>query len=61
MQLKTIEGFKVPELWDLLYINDSLTPMITKSQLLDRIMIFRDILIDGNMITPEGIVFRYSD
>ena len=36
-------------------------PMFIYVNTLDKIAIFRDILIDGNMVTPDGIVFRYSD
>ncbi len=61
MQLKTTNGFKHPELWDILPISEELTPMLITVKILDRVMIFRDILIDGNMVTVDGIVFRYCD
>jgi hypothetical protein len=61
MQLKTAKGFKHPELWDVLPLSEELTPMLTTVKILDRVMIFRDILIDGNMVTVDGVVFRYFD
>ena len=60
-KIKTLEGFKLPELWDSLDISQDLTPAITTCTKLDRIMFFYDILIDGNIKSPEGIVFKYSD
>jgi hypothetical protein len=61
LQIKTVNGFKSPELWDIIDISEEFMPMFTYVNTLDKILIFRDILIDGNMVTPEGIVFRYSD
>lgn len=61
MMLKTSTGFKHPELWDVIEITKELTPQVTTIKNLDRIMFFHDILIDGNMITPEGIVFKYGN
>jgi hypothetical protein len=61
MQIKTTSGFKTPELWDVIELNKDLTPQIINVRKLDRIMFFRDILIDGNIVTAEGLVFRYSD
>jgi len=60
-RIKTLEGFKIPELWDHIFINEDLTPVITTCTLIDRVMFFYDILIDGNIKSPEGIVFKYSD
>lgn len=60
MVLKTVKGFKHPELWDIVEINKELTPQVVTLKNIDRIMFFHDILIDGNMITPEGIVFKYT-
>ena len=59
MQVKTVKGFKVPELWDILPIRDDFTPMIVYANTIDRVAIFRDILIDGNMVTVDGVIFRY--
>jgi hypothetical protein len=61
VQIKTATGFKSPELWDIIPITDEFMPMFTYVNKLDKVSIFRDILIDGNMVTPEGIVFRYCD
>lgn len=61
VQFKTAKGFKSPELWDILPISEDFMPMFTHVNTLDKVAIFRDILIDGNMITVDGIVFRYSD
>ena len=61
VQIKTTEGFKSPELWDIIPISDDFMPMFTYVNVLDKVSIFCDILVDGNMVTPEGIVFRYSD
>ena len=61
LQIKTVNGFKSPELWDIIPISDDFMPIFTYVNTLDKISIFRDILINGNMVTPEGIVFRYSD
>lgn len=60
-KIKTTDGFKTPELWDNIVIAEELTPSATTCTLLDRIMFFHDILIDGNIKSPEGIVFKYSD
>ena len=60
MVLKTSKGLKHPELWDVLDISKELTPQIISLKKIDRIMFFHDILIEANMITPEGIVFNYK-
>jgi hypothetical protein len=60
MFIKTIKGFKKPELWDIIPIDKTLTPQIVSVTNIEKIMFFRDILIDGNMITPEGVIFKYS-
>jgi hypothetical protein len=61
LQVKTVNGFKSPELWDILPISEEFMPMFTYVNTLDKVAIFRDILVDGNMVTVDGIVFRYSD
>lgn len=61
MKIKTKTGFKQLELWDIVEINKDLTPQVISFKNIDRLMFFHDILIDGNMITPEGIVFKYSN
>jgi len=60
MLLKTTKGFKHPELWDIIEINKELTPQIISLKNIDRIKFFYDILIDGNIVTPEGIIFKYQ-
>jgi hypothetical protein len=61
MKIKTTKGFKSPELWDVIEISKDLAPQIVNVRKLDRVMFFRDILVDGNMVTAEGLVFKYSD
>lgn len=61
MVFKTTEGFKNLELWDVIKIDKNLTPQVVNIKNIDRIMFFRDILIDGNMVTTEGIVFKYMN
>jgi hypothetical protein len=61
VRLKTSKGFKAPELWDVLEYNSDLTPQVINIRKIDRVMFFRDILIDGNMVAVEGLVFKYSD
>jgi hypothetical protein len=61
MVLKTDKGFKYPELWDTLIINQDITPMIVHLKIVDRIEFFYDILVDGNIVTPHGVIFRYSE
>lgn len=61
LKLKTTTGFKSPELWDILQIEDSITPMITTLKVIDRVMFFYDILVDGNIVSPEGLIFKYAD
>lgn len=60
MMLKTIHGFKKPALWDILELGKDLTPQIVAVRNIEKVMFFHDILIDGNMITPEGVVFKYA-
>lgn len=61
MKIKTEKGFKTPEIWDVLQLNDTVTPMITSVKLGDSIGFFYDILIEGNIVSSDGIIFRYSD
>lgn len=60
MNIKTNKGFKTPELWDVIEISKDLTPQIVNLRNIDRIMFFHDILVDGNIITPDGLVFSYK-
>jgi hypothetical protein len=60
-RIKTDKGFKYPELWDTIPINEDLTPMITNIRTPLDICLLYDILIEGNMVSPDGIVFRFSN
>lgn len=59
VQLKTPSGFKIPELWDELKLQGEITPQIVQKKIIPKIVFFNDILIDNNMVTPEGIVFTF--
>jgi hypothetical protein len=61
MKIKTEKGFKSPELWDTLTMEDSVTPMITAVKTGEDIRFFYDILIEGNIVSSDGIIFKYSD
>ena len=61
MKIKTTSGFKLPELWDIIPITREFEPSITSCQISQKDIIFYDLLIDGNLISPEGIVFKYGD
>lgn len=61
MKLKTLEGFQTPQLWDVVDLGEDTTPQIVSCKLLDNLMFFCDILIDGNIVTPEGLIFKYSN
>jgi hypothetical protein len=61
IRLKTKNGFKLPELWDIIPISTEFEPSITTCQDSQRNIIFYDLLIDGNLVSPEGIVFKYGD
>lgn len=60
IKVKTLDGMKIPELWDTLYIDKKLQPVVVLCQLSEKKMIIYDILIDGNVVSPEGIIFSYS-
>ncbi len=61
IKLKTENGFKTPDLWDILILKNSTTPMITSINFLDRTAFFYDILIEGNLVSPDGIIFRFNE
>ena len=61
LRIKTSSGFKYPEIWDTVPISKNFTPMVTSVNDLVDIRIFYDILIDGNILSPEGIVFKFGD
>jgi len=60
-KLKTLTGFKFPEIYDTLPIDKKFTPSVIQVSDSQDVKFFYDIFIDGNMISPEGIVFRFSD
>ena len=60
MKIKTLTGFKNPQLWDIVELSGGYTPQIVGIKKIENVMFFRDILIDGNPITPDGLVFQYS-
>lgn len=62
LTVKTSFGFKVPELWDEVFLlEEETTPQVVQKTLISRIMFFNDILIEGNMVTPEGIVLKFQE
>lgn len=60
-KIKTQSGFKFPEIYDTILIDKKLTPSIIQVSDSENVKFFYDIFIDGNMISPEGIVFRFLD
>jgi hypothetical protein len=61
LRIKSVSGFKFPELWDSVYITRRLQPMVTQLKIRTTLKFFYDIMIDGNMVSPDGIVFRFGD
>lgn len=60
MQIKTTKGFKYPERDDVLQLGKNLCPMVYSARYTDDVKFCYDILIDGNMVSREGIVFKFS-
>jgi hypothetical protein len=61
-RVSTTKGLKLPEMWDTLILKGSdITPMIIDVKVSKKIIFFHDILIDVNIVSPEGIVFKYGD
>jgi hypothetical protein len=60
-RIKTEKGFKYPELWDVIPISKKLTPIVTSIKPRVEIKFFYDIMIEGNLVSPENIVFRFGD
>ena len=58
--VKTTKGFIIPELWDSIEISKNLLPIVTTHQITENNIMFYDILIDGNIVSPEGIIFRFG-
>ena len=61
IKIKTSKGFKCPELWDVIPVSKDLEPVVATCQISLKKILFYDILIDGNTISPEGIVFMYGE
>lgn len=61
-KVKTINGFKPLELNDTLELfGKSITPTVIDVVISTKMLFFHDIMIDGNIVSPEGIVFKYGD
>lgn len=61
LKIKTQNGFKFPDVYDIIPISKDFSPSVIQvSESMD-IKFYYDILIDGNMISPEGIIFTFSD
>jgi hypothetical protein len=59
MQLKTINGFKFPQIGDIIYINDNYKPVITNIVNTQRIEIHYDIMTDkGTLVNIDNMAFR---
>lgn len=54
-------GFKFPELYDEIPISPKLIPQVIRSAITTQLCFLYDILIDGNMVSPEGITFKFGD
>jgi len=61
LRIKTTQGMKVPEVGDVIYLSKTLTPQITRFTKYEGFKFFYDILIDGNIISPDGIIYRFGD
>lgn len=60
IKIKTPTGFKNPNLWDSVYIDKKTEPIVVLKECSQNIMVICDILIDGNIITPDGIIIKYG-
>lgn len=61
LRIKTDKGFKYPELWDVMPVSKKLTPIITSVRPRPDVRFFYDIMVEGNLISPENIIFRFGD
>lgn len=59
--IKTPTGFKIPELWEPVCLDRKTEPVVVFKEYSQNLMVICDILIDGNVISPEGIVLKYGD
>lgn len=60
-KIKTENGFKFPEVYDIIPIDKDFTPSVIATVESTDVKFYYDIHIDGNMISPEGIVFKFSE
>ena len=60
-RLKTKDGFKYPSVYDEILITDNLIPLVVGIDKTPARRFLYDILIDGNMVSPEGVVFKFGD
>jgi hypothetical protein len=60
MLVKTSKGFKYPDRYDVIPIKDNLKPMVYSVRYTDEVRFCYDILIDGTMVSRDGIVFKFS-
>jgi hypothetical protein len=58
---ENMREFKFPELYDELPISTNFIPKVVQSAKTKTIRFLYDILIDGNMVSPEGVIFKFGD
>lgn len=58
--IKTPKGFCLPKLWDSVYIDKKNEPMVVRCENTQNIIIIYDILVDGNILSPDGIIIKYG-
>lgn len=61
VKIKTSKGFKFLEKWDLIEVDKNFTPLVVEVNNSLSILLYYDILIEGNLISPEGIIFRFEN
>lgn len=59
--VKTKNGYKIPDLWEAIPIDDNLEPIVVLKEYSQNIMVICDILIDGSVVSPEGIITKYGN
>jgi hypothetical protein len=60
IRIKTPTGFALPKLWESVYIDKKTEPMVVLCEPTQNIIVMCDILIEGNIISPDGIVIKYG-
>lgn len=60
-RIKTDKGFKYPEMWDCVPLQENLKPIVTNIKTPLYFHFLYDILIDGNLISPEGVIFKFGE